>query len=77
MANNFIRVAQNAKQILQELAGKAFPCPQCADRCFSPFEKLFIKAFGVCSTCFMDNPANGTEAKADAVDNIFKIIDTL
>ncbi len=64
--NNIIAVAQNKEQILAEHT--VAECPNCEEQWFSPFDKLYVAAYGKCTTC-------STEAEvAELSENIFRIL---
>ncbi len=63
--NNIIAVARDKEQILAKHT--AAECP-CGERWFSPFDKLYVAAYGKCTTC-------STEAEvAELSENIFRIL---
>ena len=61
---NILEVANNKDEIFQE---PYIECPICGERLFSPFDKLYISAYGMCYTCDTDD----TTIKSD---NIFGIL---
>ena len=65
--NNIVQVAQNADAIIK---GKPVTCP-CGERWFSPFDKLYVRAYNKCSTCSSPDELDRLS------DNIFNIIETL
>ena len=66
--NKIIDVAKRHKEILAESAGKEVCCPSCSEQWFSPFDKLYVAAYGKCFSCD-DKPENS--------ENIFAIIEAL
>lgn len=64
--NNIIAVAQDKEAILANHT--AAVCPNCGERWFAPFDKLYVAAYGKCTTC-------STEAEvAEMSENIFRIL---
>ncbi len=64
--NNIIAVARDKEKILA--THTAACCPACGSRWFSPFDKLFVAAYGKCTTC-------STEAEVTQLSaNIFRIL---
>jgi len=45
---NIVYVAEHRTEILAKSAGKSVTCPTCEKSHFSPFDKLFIAAYGKC-----------------------------
>jgi len=65
--NNIVEVAKNATKMM---ASEPITCP-CGERWFSPFDKLYVSAYGKCTVC--DN-SDETLARAE---NIFAIIEAV
>ena len=64
---NILEVARDAKEIV---AGQPVTCP-CGEKWFSPFDKLYVKAYDKCTTCSDD------EELERLGNNIFAIIEAL
>lgn len=63
--NNIVEVAENSQSIM---SGNPIVCP-CGEKWFSPFDKLFVSAYGKCTSC-----ASDTEVE-ELSENIFAIIE--
>ena len=63
---NIIEVAKNRKEIM---ASQEIYCPVCGEKQFSPFDKLYTKAYNRCVDC------ENADILIEKSDNIFKIID--
>jgi len=63
---NLVKTAQNRTKIM---AAQDIHCPVCNARQFSPFDKLYVSAYGKCVDC-----SSPQEVEKNG-DNIFKIIE--
>lgn len=62
--NNIVEVAKNYKQIM---ASQPITCT-CGEKWFSPFDKLYVSAYGKCTSC------SSSEEIEKLSENIFSII---
>ncbi len=63
--NNIVEVAEKSQSIM---SGEPVTC-SCGEKWFSPFDKLFVSAYGKCTSC-----ASDTEVE-ELSENIFAIIE--
>jgi uncharacterized protein (DUF983 family) len=66
--SNILDVAKNAKEIMGDLNIK---CPTCGQKQYSPFDKLFTKAYDKCVDC---TPVSELEEQSD---NIFALVEAM
>jgi uncharacterized protein (DUF983 family) len=66
------KTAENAQELLDNMAGLSLECPKCEVALFSVFDKLHIRAYGSCYTCVKDEKTGKRQS-----DNIFAIINAL
>jgi len=64
--NNIIAVARDKEQILAP--NTVACCPVCGVRWFSPFDKLYVAAYGKCTSCSTEDEV------AELSENIFRIL---
>lgn len=65
--NNIVEVAQNAKKIM---SGAPVTCP-CGEKWFSPFDKLYVSAYGKCTKC------SDADEIVELGTNIFNIVNSV
>lgn len=65
--NKIVEVAQNSKQILSDSAGKHIHCPNCSEEWFSPFDKLYVAAYGKCTSCSSVEEVLGNGVNIDSI----------
>lgn len=70
--DKLIEAAQNAKEIM---ASQNSYCPKCNERQISPFDKLFVYAYGICYMCSPSKPGPDEDELMRKSDNIFAIIE--
>jgi len=67
--NKIVEVAKNSKKILADSAGQPVQCPNCPEKWFSPFDKLYVAAYGKCCTC------ENANVFIKNSENVFNIVD--
>jgi len=65
--NKIVETAQNYKQIM---SGPPVTC-SCGEKWFSPFDKLYVTAYGKCTSC------STTEEIEQLSENIFATINAM